>query len=89
LLDRGSPDPRYQRWIETYGGEEFAAAVAEVLTCGDAVGASLGPADDARARQHFAITCRYEWMFWDAAWRLEEWPRTADARPHRPSHRRP
>ena len=89
LLDRGSPDPRYQRWIETYGGEEFAAAVAEFLTCGDAVGASLGPADDARARQHFAITCRYEWMFWDAAWRLEEWPRTADARPHRPSHRRP
>jgi len=59
-----------------YGGDEFAVAVAEVLACGDAVGAGLGSADDARARQHFAITSRYEWMFWDAAWRLEQWPLT-------------
>src|SRR5664279_1020864 len=59
LLDRGSPDLRYQRWIDTYGGAEFAATVAEVLACGDAVGAGLGSADDARARRHFAITSRH------------------------------
>ena len=84
LLERGSPDPRYQRWIDTYGGEEFAVTVAEVLACGDTVGAGLGPVDDARARQHFAITARYEWMFWDAAWRLEQWPPIGDARTRRP-----
>ena len=22
----------------------------------------------------FVVTSRYEWMFWDAAWRLEGWP---------------
>ena len=35
------------------------------------------PADEAevaRARAHFATTARYEWMFWDAAWRREVWP---------------
>src|SRR5258708_12715393 len=25
LLDRGSPNPRYQRWIDTYGGEDIHA----------------------------------------------------------------
>jgi hypothetical protein len=30
-------------------------------------------AAEARARHHFTLTSRYEWMFWDAAWRLEKW----------------
>jgi len=76
LLDQGSPDPRYQRWIDTYAGEEFASIVTDVLTFADAHGLDLGAAEDARARKHFAITSRYEWMFWDAAWRLEQWPFT-------------
>jgi thiaminase/transcriptional activator TenA len=76
LRGHGSPDPRYQRWIDTYGGEEFAAVVAEVLTLADTVGQNLSKADRAQATQHFAVTCRYEWMFWDAAWRLEQWPLT-------------
>jgi thiaminase/transcriptional activator TenA len=25
-------------------------------------------------RRHFVTTSRYEWMFWDAAYRLESWP---------------
>jgi len=67
----GSPVPAVDRHVR---GEEFGATMAEVLACGYGVGAHLGPADDARARRHFAITVRFEWMFWDAAWRLEEWP---------------
>lgn len=74
LVQRGSPDPRYARWIDTYGGEEFTAVVAEVLALTDRVGAGLGPADEARATAHFGTTARYEWMFWDAAWRRETWP---------------
>ena len=27
LLRRGSPDPRYQRWIDIYSGEEFGEVV--------------------------------------------------------------
>lgn len=74
LLERGSPDPRYQRWIGTYAGEEFAATVAEVLALADLVGAELGPEEERRASAHFGVTARYEWMFWDAAWRAESWP---------------
>lgn len=74
LAGRGSPDPRYQQWIDSYGGEEFAATVAEVLTVTDRTGPTLTPAEAAAARAHFVTTSRYEWMFFDAAHRREKWP---------------
>jgi thiaminase/transcriptional activator TenA len=74
LIDRGSPDKRYQMWIDTYAGEEFAASVAAVLALGDEVGPRLTAAEKQTATGHFVTSARYEWMFWDAAWRRESWP---------------
>jgi thiaminase (transcriptional activator TenA) len=74
LADRGSTDPRYQRWIDSYGGEEFAATVKQVLDLTDRIGPALTPEDEAVARAHFATTARYEWMFFDAAHRRQAWP---------------
>jgi thiaminase/transcriptional activator TenA len=74
LLRSGSPDPRYQRWIATYGGDEYADVVADVITELDRV--SHGLSDDERARvgSHFRTTSRYEWMFWQMGWVKESWP---------------
>lgn len=74
LLHRGSPDPRYQLWINTYAGDEFNASVAEVLDLTDRAGGGLTEADEAVARAHFCTTSRYEWMFFDAGYRQEIWP---------------
>jgi len=74
LVQRGSADPRYQRWIDSYGGEEFATVVAEVLDVADRVGPTLTAADEAVARAHFTTTAGYEWMFFDAAYQRESWP---------------
>ncbi|MGH8962086.1 MAG: thiaminase II [Jatrophihabitantaceae bacterium] len=74
LVQQGSPDARYQRWIDTYAGDAFATTVAEVLAVADRAGAQLPHDEDARAARHYATTSRYEWMFWDAAWRREAWP---------------
>ena len=74
LLKRGSPDPCYQRWIDTYAGDEYQTIVTEVLGLADDIGPTLDAAAETRARAHFATTARYEWMFWDAAWRREAWP---------------
>jgi thiaminase (transcriptional activator TenA) len=74
LLASGSADARYQRWIDSYGGDDFANTVAEVLALTDRVGPTLTPADEAAARAHFANTARYEWMFFDAAYLRETWP---------------
>jgi thiaminase/transcriptional activator TenA len=70
----GSPNPVYQRWIDTYAGPEYAGEVAEVLELADQAGRDLPAGQEARARAHFTTGARYEWMFWDAAWRRESWP---------------
>ncbi|BBZ05955.1 aminopyrimidine aminohydrolase [Mycolicibacterium doricum] len=74
LIGRGSPDARYQRWIDSYGGEEFAATVAQVVELTDRTGPTLTPVEESVARAHFVTTSRYEWMFFDAAHRREAWP---------------
>jgi thiaminase/transcriptional activator TenA len=74
LVERGSPDPLYRRWIETYGGEEFAQVVRAVLSLTDRLGPELSTAERRRAARHFATTARYEWMFWDMGHRRERWP---------------
>jgi thiaminase (transcriptional activator TenA) len=74
LMRHGSPDPRYQRWIDTYGGDEFGEVVREVIAEADAVGGSLSGGERALVRRHFRTTSRYEWMFWDMGYRRESWP---------------
>jgi thiaminase (transcriptional activator TenA) len=74
LLRRGSPDPRYQQWIDTYSGDEFGQEVRAVLAVADQLGPALSPAEQARVHRHFQATARYEWMFWDMGYRQESWP---------------
>jgi thiaminase/transcriptional activator TenA len=74
LLRRGSPNPRYQQWIGTYGGEEYGGTVREVIAVTDQLGPGLTAAERALVHQHFRTTSRYEWMFWDMGYRQEGWP---------------
>lgn len=74
LVRQGSPDPRYQRWIDTYGGDEFGAVAREVIAEADAVGTSLSESEHILVSRHFRTTSRYEWMFWDMGHRQESWP---------------
>ncbi len=74
LLEHGSLNSLYQKWIDTYGGEEFGTLVEAVLDLIDEVCEDLNPAQKARVTEAFVTTSRYEWMFWDVAWTLEEWP---------------
>ncbi|MFD8598986.1 thiaminase II [Kitasatospora sp. NPDC059646] len=74
LLRRSSPDPLYAKWIAAYGGDEFQAVVRRVLDLTDRIGEDLSATERRRVVEHFTTTSRYEWMFWDAAWRGETWP---------------
>lgn len=67
----GSPNPLYQRWIDTYASEEYAQVVRAVLAVTDEAVADLPESRRAPIRQHFVTTSRYEWLFWDSAWRQE------------------
>jgi thiaminase/transcriptional activator TenA len=74
LRGRGSPDMLYRRWIETYGGEEYAAIVKAVLALTDRVGENLSTSERNSVLGHFQTTARYEWMFWDMGHRQQQWP---------------
>jgi thiaminase/transcriptional activator TenA len=74
LKQAGSPNPVYQRWIDSYGSDEYLSEVLLALELTDRVGVSLAPEAEASARAHFRTAARYEWMFWDAAYRQEAWP---------------
>jgi thiaminase/transcriptional activator TenA len=68
------PDNPYHLWIETYAAPPFQEAVraAEAATQQAASSAS----SDLRRRMLllFRRSVEFEWMFCDAAYRLEDWP---------------
>jgi len=68
------PGNPYQHWVDTYAGEKFHAAVRGVCATVDQLAANAS--DETLATMHAAYThaARLEWMFWDSAYRLEEWP---------------
>ena len=74
LLERGSPEPRYQRWIDTYGAEEFGDEARDVIAVTDRLGQEISGVERERIHGHFRTTSRYEWMFWDMGYRRETWP---------------
>jgi thiaminase/transcriptional activator TenA len=64
----------YRKWIEIYASEQFWHAVREQIQLMD----RLAQAADRRAKKlmtaHFLLSSRYEFMFWEQAYRLENWP---------------
>jgi thiaminase/transcriptional activator TenA len=74
LISKGSTNSLYQRWIDTYGGEEFAGIVRAVLGLTNTVTKGLRESEKEAVKKHFLATSRYEWMFWDMGFKCERWP---------------
>ena len=75
LAENGLPEHEgYAEWIETYAGEEFTELTEWCLDLMDDVAAGSTGDDRERYRELFVTSARYEYLFWDAAWRQEEWP---------------
>ncbi|GJE44906.1 TenA family protein [Methylobacterium soli] len=74
IFARAAPRNPYQAWIDTYAGEDFAAAVAEMIAATDAAAAGAAPALRDRMHRAYTHATRLEWMFWDGAYRDAAWP---------------
>lgn len=64
----------YARWVETYAGVAYDESVARAIAITDAIAADAGEQERARMQLAFDRSSRLEWMFWDSAYRLEQWP---------------
>ncbi|WP_136601659.1 thiaminase II [Salinigranum halophilum] len=74
LDERGRPDHEgYAAWIDMYAGEEFTELTEWCLALMDDVAADASARERDRYRDLFVLSGRYEYRFWDAAWREETW----------------
>ncbi len=70
LAADGRPDDeRYAEWRDTYVGEELTELTGWCKDLMDVVAAEA----TAGERELFLTSARYEYRFWDAAWREEGW----------------
>lgn len=58
----------YQKWIDTYSDPAFGAAIDRILAITNSVGR-----ESKDFRDLFLMSVRYEYQFWDMAWREETW----------------
>ena len=76
LLRKGEPSPKhpYRDWLLLYGSPEFAEVTHWMRTLVDREAKAAGKVEKRRMIDIFLTSSRYEWMFWDMAWREEQWP---------------
>lgn len=65
----------FDRWIDMYGGEAFTEHVTEMRTMVEEWAEKSTPEIRAKMTEHFVKGCELEWMFWDGAWQLQQWPK--------------
>ena len=71
---RAAADNPFQAWIDAYVDEAYGAAVKEVIAVADRIAETASPSVLDRMHAVFRRSAQLEWMFWDAAYRLEGWP---------------
>lgn len=63
----------YQKWIDTYGGDEFAIAVEQAITICDTLAEHSTQETQKRMTEAFVMASRMEYNFWEAAYELKTW----------------
>jgi thiaminase (transcriptional activator TenA) len=64
----------YAEWLTTYASPEFEEVGAWLRGLLDEHAAGLPERELAALEEIFLTSSRYEYMFWDQAWRKEQWP---------------
>jgi len=66
-------DNPYQKWIDTYGGEDFAISVRQAIAMCDQVAANTTVAIRNKMSEAFVLASRLEYQFWEAAYNEKVW----------------
>ena len=74
IVGQARSDNPYRAWIDTYAGQAFSDAVDAMLASTDAIASTESAGMHGNMHKVFTRAVQLEWMFWDAAFRCEEWP---------------
>jgi thiaminase/transcriptional activator TenA len=64
----------HAKWVAGYTAPEYRALTSWLRSFVDGMEESVSEEQRARMLRAFRASTRYEYLFWDAAWRLRGWP---------------
>jgi thiaminase (transcriptional activator TenA) len=74
ISGKAGRDNPYREWIDTYADPRFGEAVETMIATADRAADAATPSGRTHMRTAFVRACRYEWLFWDGAYRRRGWP---------------
>ena len=63
----------YQKWIDMYSGEEFQSVVKNAIGLTDRIAKDVNDKQLQKMKEAFIKSTQLEWLFWDSAYRMENW----------------
>lgn len=73
-LDTISDSHPYADWLKLYSDPQFDSFIGELHEKLQRFSDESDEAARRRAVEAFVTSVRYEWMFWEQAWTMQEWP---------------
>jgi thiaminase/transcriptional activator TenA len=74
LASRPAPSGElYARWIAMYASKEFAELAQWCRALLDRLAEGLPERELQKLEAAFLASSRYEWRFWEMAWKMERW----------------
>jgi len=67
-------EPVYKEWCSFYASSEAEEAEQQFIELLDTLAEKATREEKDRMKRHFMTASRYEYMFWDMAYRQEAWP---------------
>ncbi|MET1027779.1 MAG: thiaminase II [Dongiaceae bacterium] len=77
IAKAAAPDNPYQLWIDTYAAPAFQESVLAAEATANRIAEDVGGSRRQSMIMLFRRSVEFEWLFWDAAYRLESWPTVA------------
>ena len=73
-LGNVSDDHPFADWLRTYADPGFVDYTNKLLVKLQRFADAGDQESRERAKEAFAVSARYEWMFWEQAWTMQTWP---------------
>lgn len=69
----------YGEWIRMYSSQEFSKGVQSMVDLMDQLVADLHGAERDKLKEIFLTATRFEYLFWDMAYKGQDWPQNSEA----------
>jgi thiaminase/transcriptional activator TenA len=67
----------YETWIATYAGKDFGVVVEKAITICEEAANNCTEGQRELMTTAFVRACEMEWIFWNDAYQMKQWPLTA------------